>query len=109
MARSRHSGCGARVLAVLSHFCYSCRMTDVASRELRNDTRALLDRVARGETLTITVHGRPTAILAPVSARPRWLPRERFVAEILSHQADPGLRNDLRSLTGDETTDDLPL
>ena len=30
----------------LSHSCYDRRMTDVASRELRNNTRALLDRVA---------------------------------------------------------------
>src|SRR5688572_25744690 len=42
----------------LAHPCYDRRMTEVASRELRNNTRALLDRVAGGEEITITVGGR---------------------------------------------------
>lgn len=32
-------------------------MVEVASRELRNRTRVLLDRVAAGEHITITVDG----------------------------------------------------
>ena len=40
-------------------------VTDVASRELRNNTRELLDRVEAGETITITVEGRPVAVLQP--------------------------------------------
>ena len=82
-------------------------MTEVASRELRNHTRALLDRVADGEHITITVHGRPVAELTPLAQRPRWMSRDRFIREVLPHQADPGLADDLASLT-DETTDDLP-
>ena len=81
-------------------------MTEVASRELRNQTRALLDLVARGERITITVQGRPVAELSPVPNRPRWMGRDRFVNQVLSHQADPGLANDL-ALLSDETTDDL--
>lgn len=81
-------------------------MTDVASRELRNSTRALLDRVARGESVTITVDGRPTAVLQPVNRRPRWLGRDEFARRILCSQADPGLRDDLAMLS-DESTDDL--
>ncbi len=83
-------------------------MTDVASRELRNSTRALLDRVESGETITITVDGRPTAVLAPVGHRPRWLARTEFTATILEHQADSGLTDDLADLAG-EMTDELPL
>ncbi|KAA0236205.1 MAG: putative antitoxin VapB5 [Acidimicrobiales bacterium] len=83
-------------------------MTEVASRELRNRSRALLDRVEGGETVTITVDGRPVARLEPVGRRPRWVSREEFVREILAHQADPGLAGDLAALS-DETTDDLPL
>jgi prevent-host-death family protein len=82
-------------------------MSEIASRELRNNTRALLDRVAAGESVTITVDGRPVAVLQPVGRRPRWLSREEFVRRILSHQADPGLIDALRELAPD-TTDDLP-
>ena len=82
-------------------------MAEVASRELRNQTRALLDRVAEGERITVTVNGRPVAELAPVAERPRWMPRKRFVRDVLAHQADVALAVDLASLA-DETTDDLP-
>lgn len=86
---------------------YDCRMSEVASRELRNQTRALLDRVAGGERITVTVNGRPVAELAPVEEKPRWVTRRRFVQDVLAHQADPGLAAD-RALLSDETTDDLP-
>ena len=83
-------------------------MSQVASRELRNATRSLLDRVASGETLTITVDGRPTAVLAPIGRRPRWVPRSAFASDVLAHQADPGLAEDLEELAG-EMSDELPL
>jgi prevent-host-death family protein len=83
-------------------------MTEVASRELRNSTRSLLDRVECGETLTITVDGRPTAVLAPIGRRPRWVTRGEFASTVLAHQADPGLAMDLDELAG-EMTDELPL
>ncbi len=82
-------------------------MSEVASRELRNQTRALLDRVQAGERITITVEGRPVAVLAPVGRRPQWIARGEF-AQILVNQADPGMADDLAAL-GQETTDDLPL
>lgn len=84
-------------------------MTEVASRELRNHTRALLERVAAGETITITVDGRPVARLEPIESRPRWISREEFLRGLGAHQADPGLRADLQDLLGDKTTDDLSL
>ena len=80
-------------------------MTDVASRELRNNTRALLERVEAGETITITVDGRPVAALVPAGTRPRFMSRERFIREIFSHRADPGLLSDIRSLVPDSTED----
>jgi prevent-host-death family protein len=83
-------------------------MTEVASRELRNRTRVLLDRVAAGEQITITVGGRPVARLVPTEPRPRWMTRDAFVARVLGHQADPGLAADIASLAPD-TTADLPL
>lgn len=83
-------------------------MSEVASRELRNSTRALLDRVEAGETLTITVDGRPTALLAPIGRRPRWVARAEFASKVLAHQADPDLAADLDELAG-EMTDELSL
>lgn len=81
-------------------------MTDVASRELRNNTRSLLDRVEAGEDIRITVDGRPVAILISARRRPRHLSRSAFVERVLGHQADPALREELRALAPD-TTDDL--
>lgn len=83
-------------------------MSEVASRELRNDTRSLLDRVEGGEEVTITVNGRPVAVLQPVRGKPRWIRREAFARGIASAQADPGLRRELAELSPD-TTDDVPL
>ena len=80
----------------------------VASRELRNNTRALLDRVAAGEEITITVDGRPVAVLSPATRRPRFMPRDEFIRRIVRHQADSGLLQELRELVPD-TTDDMPL
>ncbi|MEA2902544.1 MAG: hypothetical protein QOH36_2431 [Actinomycetota bacterium] len=82
-------------------------MTDVASRELRNNTRELLDRVEAGETITVTVQGRPVAVLQPISRRRQWVSRDEFVRLLVDHQADPALAGELRSLAPD-TTDDLP-
>lgn len=83
-------------------------MAEVASRELRNNTRALLDRVGAGESVTITVEGRAVAVLEPISRRPRWVPREEFVRRVQGHQADAALARELRDLAPD-FTDDLPL
>jgi prevent-host-death family protein len=38
-------------------------MAEIASRELRNDTRRVLARVEAGELVTITVNGRAIATL----------------------------------------------
>lgn len=81
-------------------------MSSVASRELRNNTRGLLDRVAAGEEVTITVDGRPMAVLRPIGRRPRWVGRDEFIQRILWRQADPALATDLSELVPD-TTDDL--
>ena len=82
-------------------------MEEVASRDLRSQTRAPLDRVAAGESICITVHGRPVAELRPIEERPQWMSRERFIRDVLAHKADPGLSEDLADLRS-ETTDDLP-
>jgi prevent-host-death family protein len=81
-------------------------MSVVASRELRNNTRALLDRVDAGEVITITVGGREVAELRPVQRRNRWMARAEFIDAVIPNQADHALRSELRDLLPD-TTDDL--
>lgn len=81
----------------------------IASRELRNNTRQVLDRVAEGEEIVITLRGNPVAVIAAPDTRRRWLPRAAFVALVEPAQADSGMRDDLRELLGDESTDDLRL
>lgn len=89
------------------HHCYARRVSDVASRDLRNDTAGVLRRVEAGEEVTITVNGRPVAQLVPVQQqRRRWIPRDELVRRLRTSQADPALRDDLARLAGD-TTDDL--
>jgi prevent-host-death family protein len=83
-------------------------MPEVASRELRNRTRSVLDRVAAGESVTITVDGRPAAVLQPIGRRQHWIGRDEFVRRIGGRQADPALLHELHGLAPD-TTDDLPL
>ena len=91
-----------------SHLCYTRRMGQVASRELRNDTRGLLRRVEAGEQVVITVDGRPVAVLGPVSGRRRWISKDEFVRRFAEKQADAGLADDLRQLVPD-VTDELPM
>jgi prevent-host-death family protein len=82
-------------------------MADIASRELRNNTRAVLARVEAGESITITVDGRPVAVLEPIRRRRSFMTREEFIREVLPYQADPELLDELRKMNPD-TTDELP-
>jgi prevent-host-death family protein len=83
-------------------------MSTVAVRDLRNHTRKILDRVNAGESIVITVDGRPTAELRPLNTRPRFLDRATFVARCIANQADAALTAELAELLPG-TTDDLPL
>ena len=84
-------------------------MSEVAVRELRNHTAAVLERVAAGEPVTITSRGRPVAELIAVRARRRRaISRAELISRLRVAQADAGLRDELAVLAG-ETTDDLGL
>jgi prevent-host-death family protein len=81
--------------------------SEVAARDLRNNTAELLRRVGAGEQVVITTRGKPVASLIPFeNPRRRWLPSAELVRRLGYLQADPGLREDLARLVG-ETTDDL--
>lgn len=85
-------------------------MSEIASRELRNDTAGVLRRVAAGEVVTITVKGKPVARLtASLPGRRRWLSGIELAQRLKRAQADPGLRDDLARLAGDSTDDLGPI
>ena len=89
----------------LAHMCYDRRMATVASRELRNRTRQLLERVEAGEDVTITVDGRPVARLTQVNEKPRWIHRDVLFAWLAEAAADPGLRQELDELVTERVDD----
>lgn len=69
-------------------------MAEVASRELRNNTRDLIMRAEQGETIVITVDGRPTAELRAIGGKRRWIPKDEFFTDF--HPADPAMLDDIR-------------
>lgn len=54
-------------------------MEIVGAFEAKTHLAALLDRVAKGEKITITRHGIPTALLVPVSEAPAKLSHREIV------------------------------
>ena len=82
-------------------------MTEIASRDLRNNTAGVLKRVQAGEDIVITVNRKQVARVVPIAVERRaWLARADLVRRLATAQADPGRRDDLARLAG-ETTDDL--
>jgi prevent-host-death family protein len=82
-------------------------MTNVATRELRNDTAGVLRRVQAGEEIVITVKGEPVAQLVPLRPQTRrWIMWDELLDRLPRIQADPGLREDLKWIS-EGTTDDL--
>ena len=59
--------------------CYMARQSTVGVRDLRQNLSIYLDRVKRGEALTVTEHGAAVAILRPLAAASSTL--DRLVAE----------------------------
>lgn len=67
----------------------------------------MLRRVEAGETVVITVRGKPVADLVPHNGGgPRWLTPSEVLAIREIADGDPTFRADLDRLAG-ETTDDL--
>jgi prevent-host-death family protein len=54
-------------------------MDTIGAFEAKTHLAALLDRVARGERITITRHGIPAAVLAPVAETPAKLSHAEIV------------------------------
>ncbi|CCI52723.1 conserved hypothetical protein [Nostocoides jenkinsii Ben 74] len=82
-------------------------MTTVASRDLRNHTAEVLRQVAEGTDVTVTVHGRPVALITrPTSAKPTFLTPAMVVGPGHEGGVDGRLRADLAWIK-DGSTDEL--
>ena len=71
-------------------------MITVGLRELRQQASDLVRRAEAGESVTITVSGRPSVRLMPVE--PRAWRRWEDLSELFSGRADPTWEHDLRAL-----------
>lgn len=78
----------------------------IPSRDLRNDVSSILRRVENGETLDVTVSGRPVAQLTPLSVRPRVIATKTLFASLVDGAADAALAIELTEALPD-TTDDI--
>ena len=56
-----------------------CYMESIGVRELRQHASRYVERAAAGESLQVTNHGKPVALLVPLAGRAR--PREDLIAE----------------------------
>ena len=79
---------------------------NIGVRELRNHTAEVLERVRRGESLTLTVNRQPVADIVPHSPRPRALRAADVIAIRERHGADPELFETINELAG-ATVDEL--
>lgn len=67
-------------------------MAEVGLREMRQNASELVRRAGAGEQVTITVAGRPAAVLGPVS--PRAWRRWDDLADLFTGPADPDWASD---------------
>lgn len=76
-------------------------MSEVAARELRNDTAGVLRRAESGEQIVITVRGKPVAQLRAVATeKRRYVPRGELLAILDAGTPDPTLRADMKWISG---------
>jgi prevent-host-death family protein len=54
-------------------------MVTIGADEATQDLPELLERVAKGESITITLHGVPAALLVPVDHVPRTMSHQEIV------------------------------
>ena len=73
--------------------------------ELSHDTMRVLERVASGEEVVITVEGRPVALLTKVAEKPRWVSRDELFSWLATGAADSRLRRDLEDLVPEMVDD----
>jgi prevent-host-death family protein len=77
----------------------------VGVRDLRNNTRQVIDALRAGERIVLTVDGEPVADIVPHGERRRWLSGPSLREQLAHRGADPGLRSDLDDLAGETLAD----
>jgi prevent-host-death family protein len=82
--------------------CYGGSVHEVGLREMRQNASDLVRRAQAGERVTITVAGRPAAVLGPVS--PRTWREWDDLAGVFDHPTDPRWADD-RDLLDDTVAD----
>jgi prevent-host-death family protein len=76
-------------------------MDEITVRDLRNHGADVLDRVTRGEALTVTRDGRPVAELRPLSRKPLSAAVLLRHWQHLPHVDDVRLKADIDALIGE--------
>ncbi|HEX6901320.1 MAG TPA: type II toxin-antitoxin system prevent-host-death family antitoxin [Thermoanaerobaculia bacterium] len=74
-------------------------MRSIPHRELRNHSGEILRQAEAGQEFTITVDGRPVAVLGPVQRR-QWVPREELLRILQAQKPDPTFFEDVQELGG---------
>ena len=91
-----------------SHTGYSCVVSAIPARDLRNHTAEILRRVEAGEEIEVLRDNRPVAKIVPLPWRRRWRPAGEVMRELALLGPDTtGLAQELRD-TLQDTTDNLP-
>ncbi|HBL26961.1 MAG TPA: hypothetical protein DD490_09020 [Acidobacteria bacterium] len=71
----------------------------ISQREPRNHSGEILRQAERGGVFTVTVGGRPVALIGPCPRR-QWVPRSEILRLLRSGPPDPELRQDIAELGG---------
>jgi prevent-host-death family protein len=74
-------------------------MRTIAQRELRNHSGEILQQVEAGQQFTITVNGRPVAVLGPYPKR-QWMPKAEILQILRTLDPDPMFYEDLGEMGG---------
>jgi len=82
------------------------RRREIPQRELRNDVSAVLREVEAGDSVRVTVRGRPVAELVPIAAGPDHLSPAEVRRIVVEAPLDEGFSSDVESAAG-ATIDEL--
>ena len=78
-------------------------MKTIPQRELRNRSGEILRQAEAGEQFTITVEGRPVAMLGPYQRQ--WVPKKELLKALQTGHPDPTFSEEIAEMGG--TLDDL--
>jgi prevent-host-death family protein len=74
-------------------------MRKIPQRELRNHSGEILRQAEAGEQFTITVEGRPVAVLGPYQKR-QWIRKAEILKILRAQSPDPTFFEDLEGMGG---------